>query len=173
MKTQKPFLCGLGVVLLAPAAFANNAKVCFEAEKPATIQSPLKIVGSKGAQAAEASGKGYLEIPWDENKTKGIGQATYKFNVKTAGTYYIWVRAYWMNGCGNSVGVSVNGGPLVTIEDSTADHWHYVGGKKRVALKAGQNTLILKNTETGVKVDQFFFCQDGDYTPTGIRKVTS
>lgn len=170
MKNQILFAGAL--LALAPAsAFAANAKVCFEAEKPVKIESPLKKVSGKGAIV---SGGGYLEIPWDENKTKGIGEATYRFNVKTAGTYYIWARTFWANGCGNSIETTVNGGPSKILgEDGTYDAWHWVGGKTRVALKAGQNTLTLKNRETGVQVDQFFFCQDPDYTPTGKRKVTS
>lgn len=172
MKLQKLLLCGAALAVLSPAVLAANAKVCFEAENPGTIESPLKKV-SKGA-SKEYSGKGFLEIPWDENKTKGIGEATYKFNVKTAGTYYVWARTFWANGCGNSVEVEVNGGDgKILGEDGTYDSWHWVGGRARVALKAGSNTLKLKNRETGVRVDQFFFCQDGDYTPTGIRKVSN
>ncbi|PQV63000.1 hypothetical protein B1R32_11742 [Abditibacterium utsteinense] len=163
------FLCG-ALALLAPASFAANAKVCFEAEKPAAIVSPLQKVMGKGAVVSSG---GYLEIPWDQNKTKGIGSATYKFNVKTAGTYYIWARTFWANGCGNSVEASVNGSDgKILGEDGTYDAWHWVGGRARVALKAGTNTLTLKNRETGVRVDQFFLCQDGDYAPTGIRKIT-
>lgn len=170
MKNQKFFLAGAALALLAPATFAANAKVCFEAEKSATIESPLKKVSGKTG----VSGGGYVDIPWDENKTKGLGQATYKFNVKTAGTYYVWARTFWANGCGNSILVDVNGGAdKILGEDGTYDAWHWVGGKARVTLKAGVNTLTLKNRETGVRVDQFFFCQDGDYTPTGMRKVTN
>lgn len=152
------------------AAFASTAKVCFEAESATSIESPLK----KGSGPAKVvSGGGFIDIPWDKNKTKGLGQATYTFNVKTAGTYYVWARTFWANGCGNSIEVSVNGSDgKILGEDGTYDAWHWVGGRARVALKAGANTLVLKNRETGVRVDQFFFAQDGEYTPTGIRKVT-
>ncbi|HEX8464022.1 MAG TPA: hypothetical protein VF627_05325 [Abditibacterium sp.] len=170
MKTPQFFVLGAAVALLAPVALAANAKVCFEAEKVATIESPLKKVTGKGA---DVSGGGYLEIPWDENKTKGLGSATYKFNVKTAGTYYLWARAFWQNGCGNSVEVSVNGSDSKILgEDGTYNSWHWVGGRARVALKAGVNTLTLKNRETGVQVDQFFMCQDGKYTPVNTRPIT-
>jgi hypothetical protein len=170
MKFQKFFLAGTALALMAPAVFAANAKVCFEAEKTATLESPLKkVTGGK----PDVSGGGYLEIPWDENKTKGIGEATYKFNVKTAGTYYVWARTFWANGCGNSILVNVNGSSdKILGEDGTYDAWHWVGGKARVTLKAGANTLVLKNRETGVRVDQFFMCQDGNYTPVGMRKIT-
>ena len=168
MKITPFFLAGAALMSVAPAAFAANAKVCFEAEKYTAIESPIKKVGESGA-----SGGGVVEIPWDQNKTKGIGSATYKFNVKTAGVYYVWARTFWANGCGNSVAVAVNGSaPKVLGEDGTYDAWHWVGGKARVQLKAGVNTMVLSNRETGVKADQFFFCQDKDYTPTGVRPIT-
>ena len=154
---------------VAPSVWAANAKVCFEAEKFVAIESPLKKISQSGV-----SGGGAIEIPWDQNKTKGIGSATYKFNVPTAGVYYVWARTFWANGCGNSVKVNVNNsGDKILGEDGTYDAWHWVGGRARVQLKAGVNTLVLKNSETGVKVDQFFFCQDKDYIPVGPRKVTS
>ena len=169
MKISSLFLAGAALISVVPAAFAANAKVCFEAEKYVSIVSPLKKVGQSGT-----SGGGVIEIPWDQNKTKGQGSATYRFNVKTAGVYYVWARTYWANGCGNSVAVAVNGSGDNTLgEDGTYDAWHWVGGRARVRLKAGVNTMVLKNRETGVKVDQFFFCQDKDYTPTGIRPITN
>lgn len=164
-------LAGLTLVMTAPMAHAANAKVCFEAEGAKTIQSPLKKVSGQSKTAM--SGGGFLEIPWDGNKTAGNGEATYTFNVKTAGVYYVWARALWQNGCGNSIKVAVNGGgDKVLGEDGTYGEWHWVGGRARVQLKAGKNTLVLRNKETGVQVDQFFLCQDADYTPVNTRPIT-
>ena len=169
MKISSLFLAGAALMSVAPAAFAANAKVCFEAEKYASIESPLKKVGEPGT-----SGGGAIEIPWDQNKTKGIGSATYKFNAKTPGIYYLSARTFWANGCGNSISVSVNGKPAIVLgEDGTYDAWHWVGGKRaKVQLKAGVNTLVLSNRETGVRVDQFFMSQDPNYAPVGIRPIT-
>ena len=169
MKTQ--FFVAGALLTLAPTIFAANAKVCFEAESSPKVESPLKKVTGKGKIV---SGGGYIEIPWDQNVTKGIGKAVYKFNVKTAGTYYVWARTFWANGCGNSVKVTVNGGDEKILgEDGTYDDWHWVGGRAQVKLKAGDNTLVLHNRETGIRVDQFFLCQDRDYTPTTTRKVNT
>jgi opacity protein-like surface antigen len=164
-------LAGLALATLAPATLAQSAKVCFEAESATKIESPIKKIG--GQTKTKVSGGGYLEIPWDKNATKGLGQATYTFNAKTAGTYTVWARALWQNGCGNSVTVSVNGGPdKILGEDGLYEEWHWVGGRARVKLNAGKNTMVLKNRETGVQVDQFFFGQDSEYTPTNIRPIT-
>ena len=157
--------------LVAPSALAAGAKVCFEAENVSALQKPL--IRKWGSPNKPYSGNGYLEIPWDKNKTKGIGQAVYRIRVAKAGVYSLWARTFWANGCGNSVAVSVNGStPKVLGEDGTYDKWHWVGGNARVKLNAGVNTVVLKNRETGVSVDQFYLTQDADYTPVGIRKPT-
>ena len=154
------------------AVFAASAKVCFEAESASSVQKPLRKV--QGSANKPYSGSGYLEIPWDKNESKGVGQAVYTFNVKTPGVYTLWARTFWANGCGNSVAVSVNGGPVKILgEDGTYDKWHWVGGTAKVKLNAGANKMVLINRETGVSVDQFFLSQDAGYTPTGIRKVSS
>lgn len=174
MKTAHIFAAGSLLAAIATTsanAEAANAKVCFEAEGASSVESPIKKV-TPGA-SSKYSGRGYLDIPWDKNKTKGVGKAIVRVKVKTPGLYYLWARTYWANGCGNSIGISVNGGDLATIgEDGTYDKWHWPDSHVRVNLKAGVNTFVIKNKETGVRVDQIFLCQDGDYTPTGIRKVT-
>lgn len=161
------------VASVAGAALAaGNAKVCFEAETASSVESPLRKV-IKSPNRKEYSGRGYIDIPWDQNKTKGIGKATFRVNAKTPGTYYLWARTFWANGCGNSVGISVNNGSEKILgEDGTYDKWHWVGGTARVALKAGANTFELQNRETGVRIDQIFLCQDPNYTPVGIRPTT-
>lgn len=166
-------LAGATLAISGGAALADNAKVCFEAETPSKIVTPLKKVMGKGTVV---SGGGYLEIPWDQNKTKGIGSATYTINAPKAGSYVLWARCFWANGCGNSILAAVNTNDKeagkILGEDGTYDAWHWVGGKARVTLKQGKNTLTLFNRETGVRVDQFFLCTDPDYTPVGIRKIT-
>lgn len=165
-------IAGIAGAILPGAAWAANAKVCFEAESATAVKSPVKI--SKPGASKKYSGRGYLDIPWDQNKTKGVGSATITVNVKKAGTYYLWARTFWANGCGNSIGVSTNGGDSIILgEDGTYDRWHWVGGNARVKLKAGANKFVIKNRETGVRVDQIFLCEDGNYTPTGIRPISS
>ncbi len=169
MKRRALPLCAL-TALLSGVALADNAKVCFEAENTASLQSPIRVVKGKGASV---SGGGYLEIPWDQNKTKGVGYATYAFKAPKAGAYYLWARCYWANGCGNSIQAGTSKTNMKVLgEDGTYDAWHWVGGTARFTLKAGKNTFVLHNHETGVRVDQFFLCTDPEYTPTGIRPIT-
>lgn len=165
-------LLTLAMGTMCGVAYAANTKVCFEGENPSALKKPLKVTKTHPALKG-FSGSGYIEIPWDRNKTKGIGDATYKIKVPQAGVYWVWARTFWANGCGNSVAVTVNGGASILLgEDGTYDQWHWVGGKTRVTLKSGLNTIVLKNKETGIAVDQFFFCTDESYTPTGKRPAT-
>ena len=169
MKSHLLFL-GASVALWAGAACADNAKVCFEAETPDHMESPLRPVKGQGNAV---SGGGFLEIPWDQNKTKGVGYATYSIKAPKAGTYTLWARCYWANGCGNSIQLGTSKANLKLLgEDGTYDAWHWVGGKSVVALKKGKNNFVLHNHETGVRVDQIFLCTDPDYTPVGKRPIT-
>lgn len=171
-KTRFFFFVPLITGMLIPAASqATNARICFEAENPSAVQAPVRAL--KPGPSKNYSGAGFLDIPWDKNETKGVGWATYRINVKTPGTYYLWARTFWANGCGNSIGISVNGGPPITLgEDGTYDKWHWVGGRARVNLKLGENIFKIHNRETGVRVDQVFLSQDRVYIPAGIRKPT-
>lgn len=169
---KKMMLAALAAVSLgAGAARAENTKVCFEAESAGAVVSPVKKVTASNAQW---SGSGFLDIPWDKNETKGLGNATIRFTAPKAGVYYLWARTFWANGCGNSIGANVNGAGSDKIlgDDGTYDKWHWVGGKAKVKLNKGDNVLVLKNKETGVRVDQFFLCTDASYTPVGKRKST-
>lgn len=167
MKIQ--FALTLAGVALASAAQAGT-KICFEAESSAAVVPVLKKV-TPGTNTLY-SGKGYVHIPWDQNETKGVGQATYKVNLTKAGNFYVFARTFWENGCGNSVMLVVNGKELILGEDGTYNKWHWVDNPTKISLKAGTNTIVMKNRETGVKIDQVFMTDDSEYTPTKTRTIT-
>ncbi len=170
MKKSHFGLLAASVALISTVAHAENSKICVEAETGTDVQPVLKkvMLGS----SKDYSGKGFVSIPWDKNETKGQGQATLKVNLAKAGTYYVFARTFWENGCGNSIGVSVNGQERMLGEDGSYGKWHWVGSRTRVDLKAGLNTIIVKNRETGVRVDQIFLCTDSEYEPTKLRPIT-
>ena len=159
-------LAGLAVSSVAQAA----TKICIEAESAATVESVLKKV-MPGA-SKDYSGTGYIHIPWDKNETKGKGQASFKLNAPKAGNYYVFARTFWENGCGNSILLIINGQERMLGEDGTYNKWHWVNNPLKIPLKAGANTIILKNRETGVKIDQIFLTDDSQYEPTNMRKTT-
>lgn len=159
-------LAGLAMTSVAQAA----TKICLEAESAGTVVPALKKV--LAGTSKEYSGKGYIHIPWDKNETKGVGQATLKLNAPKAGNYYVFARTFWENGCGNSVLLVINGQERMLGEDGTYNKWHWVSNPTKIPLKAGANTIVLKNRETGVKIDQIFLTDDSEYEPVGTRKVT-
>jgi hypothetical protein len=160
-------LAGLAISSAAHAA----TKICFEAESANAVESVLKKV-TPGTNK-DYSGKGYIHIPWDKNETKGQGQASFKLNVTKPGNYYVFARTFWENGCGNSILLIINGQERMLGEDGTYNKWHWVSNPTKVPLKAGANTIILKNRETGVKIDQIFLTDDSQYEPVGIRQITN
>ena len=170
MKKSHLGLLVAGMALISTVAHAENTKLCLEAETATDIQPVLKKVTP--GTSKDYSGKGYIHIPWDKNETKGKGQATLKVNVAKPGMYYVFARTFWENGCGNSIGLSINEQERMLGEDGSYGKWHWVGSKTRVDLKAGLNTILIKNRETGIKVDQIFFCTDSEYEPTKLRPIT-
>lgn len=160
----------LSALAISTAAHAAT-KICFEAESANSVEPVLRKV-TPGA-SKDYSGKGYIHIPWDKNETKGQGQASFKLNAPKAGNYYVFARTFWENGCGNSISLVINGQERMLGEDGTYNKWHWVSNPLKIPLKAGANTVVLKNRETGVKIDQIFMTDDSQYEPQGIRKITA
>ena len=170
MKKSHFGLLAASVALISTVAHAENLKICVEAETATDIQDVLKKV-VPGPNPLY-SGKGFIHIPWDKNETKGKGQATLRVNLTKAGSYYVFARTFWENGCGNSITLVVNDQERMLGEDGSYGKWHWVDCSARVDLKAGPNIIVLKNRETGVKIDQIFFCTDNTYSPVKTRPVT-
>ncbi|MDQ3813898.1 MAG: hypothetical protein M3347_08100, partial [Armatimonadota bacterium] len=90
-RSKQAFILGLAVAATgigATSALAADVRICFEAETATNVKPSLRTVN--GGSVKGYSGTGYIDIPWDQNKTKGIGDATYKINVKKPGTYKVW-----------------------------------------------------------------------------------
>ncbi len=81
---------------------------------------------------------------------KPVKDATTKFTVKTGGDYYLWARtkdwvAPWKApGTPGRFQILVNGQPVKTDFGTEGAEWHWQAGGK-VALKAGENTIALKD----------------------------
>lgn len=104
------------------------------------------------------------------------GFARYTFRVPETGSYALWVRAFWVDDCGNSVGVAVNDGPLFPLTDSNVGRWTWrrlenaERAARPFALDAGRDhTLTLVNREDDCYIDQVMFrvIAPGLPVPTG------
>ncbi len=155
-----------GPSLLHAAGFA---KICFEAEYAKSVDAPMRVIKKSNKNW---SGEGYLEVPPEAGK-KG-GDAAYTISVAQAGSYSVWARTFWQDGCGNSVGVQVDDySPATLGQDGTYNRWHWVNAKgAKYKLSAGKHTVKLLNREDGIMVDQVFLTTDDEYVPEGIRPAT-
>ena len=168
-------------------AFTAQAidKVCLEAETATELTAPMRVVDAENppAQAkakpvAGASGNKYIEIPEGAGKPPDVlGDATFTFTIKKEGTYYLWARVYWPDGCGNSFGMSIDGAKAFTFgQDGTEKRWHWVQAPKRLKqleLEAGKHTLQVSNREDGAIVDQILLVNHKRYVPVAIEDPTT
>lgn len=97
------------------------------------------------------------------------GFARYTFRVPEDAAYEIWLRAFWVDDCGNSVDLALNDGPLMNITDSNVGRWTWrrLDTAERTArlfpLEAGRDhTLTLCNREDDCYLDQILIRRHGD-----------
>ncbi|MHC5058507.1 MAG: hypothetical protein ACYTKD_27940 [Planctomycetota bacterium] len=114
------------------------------------------------------------------------------FTVKKAGTYDLWVRAWFHCGCANSFFLSVDSPPPVDTDGDgkwdenvpyifnhqTFKRWKWIKNRgARFELDEGPHVIRIFNREDGIKLDQVFMPElvggaIEPYTPQGIEKPT-
>ena len=148
--------------------FEDTGRIVINAASAKKVVAPMRW----GKDEKAAKGK-FLEIP-DSGKggtkvKEGHGHAIFEFEAKEEGKYYIHVRVWWADGCGNSINVAVDGKKSIRIEDPTYKHWHWVKGP-RLQLTEGWHWIRFQNREDGAKLDQFLLTTSSRYVP--VRKET-
>jgi hypothetical protein len=166
-----------------PVRAASTYTLTWQAEDSSDIVSPFRQVKGtkkdKRVKPQKNSGSGYVEIPDKangDNKEEGAalpGKCTFKVNVPAAGSYHLWARVLWPNGCGNSFYVGKAGGPSVQLgEDGTYDAWHWLEADSKFVLARGVNVIELRNREDGVLCDEIQITT-GDRVPVGEVAATN
>jgi hypothetical protein len=138
-------------------------------EPPMEVEADNAAVGLKSGEKCvrilEGKGKPGLN-PDGRTFPDRWGAALYKFNVPQPGKYRLWVRAYWDDGCGNSLKVSMNKGQSLMLgEDGTYKRWHWVSAPTIYDLPAGDSSLEVLNSEDGVRFSRFLLTRDLDMVP--------
>lgn len=159
------FILVLFVSLFSLSAHADV--VLFEAEKHTQITAPVQISADESASALTC-----IEIQQGAGVTKGSVQ--YTFQIQKKAVYYIWMRVWWLDSCGNSITVEIDSNkgklkPFTLGQDGTYKKWHWVKAKVRLALSEGEHTLLLTNREDGIKIDQILLSSDRRVVPVGIE----
>lgn len=162
------------VLVAATMAWAATVKIVVEGEDYFAISPSM----AKATGSTEASRGAYVHIPLrrphatTETGPSDTGNARYKVNVPTAGSYQLWARANWYDSCGNSFFVIVDDKPSVVIgEDGTYGKWHWVKGPL-LSLSAGQHIIRIQNREDGAKLDQFMLINTTRYVPVRAETRT-
>jgi len=181
-----------------PILIERPAMILCEAEDADEVVEPFAVASFEGASDEEsqtASGGRCLEIPKGDAKGGGVnvgGSATLSFDVAETGEYVFWARVYFIGSCWNSFGIEVDGyrikkpgtadeigPPEIFSNNYNPPHWHWVSLKRpdqkpiKFSLKKGPHTLVVHNTEDGVKLDQFLFTTEADpdkWYPVGIME---
>ncbi len=120
------------------------------------------------AERRDAAGGRCLEIDEFAGKPPKVeGSAEYAVEIAQHGCYRVWVRAWWSDGCANSVAAALdNGAPYLMGNDGTYARWHWVRGPV-VELKPGKHVLTLYEREDNLKLDQIALSNDDNFSPNG------
>ena len=164
----------LAVGVIAALAYGATTKVVFEGEHYTSI-TPSMTQGSSG----DASNGAYVQVPlqrphgYEEGAPTDTGKAVYKIKIPVAGSYRVWARCHWYDGCGNSFFLKIDDKPAVVLgQDGTYQRWHWVKGPT-LHLGTGQHTIVLQNREDGSKLDEALLTTDLRYVPVRIEKETA
>lgn len=165
--------------LLIPFA-ALSSTIVFEAETAVEVEAPMALETPAASTAADvlhtASGT-YLHIPEKAGNPPALekGFARYEVDVEADGGYYIWARVLWEGECSNSFTVQIDFlPPFIFGEDMTFNAWHWVKYPvsrvaKPIQLSAGRHTIIFRNREDGVSIDQILLTTEKRKVPVGIE----
>ncbi len=175
---QAGALAGLAAVAMAFGLLADSSGD----EAPATGQQPTGraiVIEAESAVSLPplfrrradplASNGAALEARDSGPQHRSEAEAVrYPVRVKDGGTYRLWLRAWWRDGCGNSMAAAVGDSGLALVgNDGTYGVWHWVAGPV-FRLAPGTCTLALVPREPGARVDQIALVADLDFYPTGL-----
>ncbi len=172
--TVPAVLIVMAVVLTAGIAWTQTVRIVVDAGDYTSIKPSMVRTSTTSSAVAEGT---FIQIPprrprpEEETGPTDDGNAVYRVNVPTAGTYRLWARTWWYDSCGNSFFIVINDRPATYIEDATYQTWHWVRGPQ-VQLNAGTNTIRVQNREDGARLDQFMLTNNARYVPTRIEART-
>ena len=150
-------------LIIDAAGTGHDQFILIEAED--TVSPPDGVM--KICAANDSSGNSVLDIPLEAGKGKGA--AAYRLTAP-AGSYTIWLRAFWTDGCSNSIGCVIGEKEMI-VSDERFKEWHWVSSPAQVELPGGPAELRLKNLEDGIMIDQILLTRDGRFVPHGIARA--
>lgn len=163
------------------AAMCQAGNVVVEAEAAVATEMPVAVVTNAAAGEDvehSASGNAFLVIPEDAGNPPKLnkGFAKFEIDIPSNGKYRLWARVKWEGECSNSFTVKIDDmSAFILGDDGTFGKWHWVKypiGKltELIELKKGTHTVVFKNREDGVALDQILFTSEKRFVPVGIQK---
>ena len=126
----------------------NSNSLVIQAEDYISITKPFR----KKKVVIDETLTDVLDIPLKSGK--GTGHVEYETEIKESGTYKIYARVHFIDGCSNSIEFLVNGSRHV-LTDEQFKRWHSISGLKSMQLEKGKLKIRMNNTEDGVSIDYF------------------
>jgi hypothetical protein len=132
-----------------------------------STEGPLEVVADESCAGGKCI---YLPDNALGKPAKLDAKLTYKFSVKKAGTYKLWIRHWWQDDCANSLFVVVDNGPQMLFgDDGTVNVWRWPPTlKMTLDLTEGEHTLTIIPREDGMKFDQILITADPDEYPVSV-----
>ena len=170
-------VAALAVLTVALAQGVTRYRIVVEAEHNNAINPSMKVV-SGDSNASNSKWVEYpLKRPHAQSENPAVkgdgGYATYKVNVPATGTWKVWIRRWWQDGCGNSFFLSVDGGSPQTVQDATYQVWKWTKAPQAYSLSAGTHTFKLQNREDGARCDELLITNDALFQPVRAMAETA
>lgn len=173
-------------------------QVILQAEDAKEVEAPAVVRSGDGPVLNGASGGKCVYIgpekwneKWKNKQVEGVykkgheeaehpGYACYRFSVPATGDYVLWLRAFWVDKCANSVAISINGSSPALLPDSNYGRWVWTPFKNiegeliKIRLEKGKTqSLTICNREDDVYFDQILLRDASEKwpEPTGIIKT--
>ena len=155
-------------------AVTRVRKIVVDAAEADKFSGKMQLAeGEDNKNVTDASGRRasvqYVHVP---NKACAKGenpadhQAVFHLTVPESGTYYPWARVWWMNSCGDSVGIKIRREDQKAvgefeITDGTHEWWHWLAltGPEGVKLEEGSYVVVVENREDGARLSRILFTQ--------------
>ena len=116
-----------------------------EAEAYQAIEEPFRVIQDNEASA-------YAAIAAPNETAKGKGHVTYRLRVPATGDYRLYARVFWEDGCSNSLAMESEAG-MVVLSSDIFSRWHTLRAARALSLEEGEQTIIIRNLEDGVRID--------------------
>lgn len=159
-------LCAVFLVLKHPRDARGRAPmlVSVEAESAESLPPVMSMIDDPNA----SGGRAVRVADARDEALRAAAPLKLSAAAPRAGRYRLWVRAWWQDGCGNSIAVHVGDSPAMDVgNDGTYGVWHWVPGPF-CTLKKGLVAIELLPREANARIDKVLLSSSAGFRPSGV-----